>query len=64
MNKCKELLDQYTILYNSLEDNIKPRKNFKIINNKSYQYYKKLSKEILIAIEIIKKIDVVKQSSK
>jgi hypothetical protein len=38
-----------------LEDNIKPRKNFKIINNKSHQYYKKLSKEILIAIEIIKK---------
>jgi len=64
MNKCYELLEQYTILYNSLENNIKPRKNFKIINNKSYQYYKKLSKEILIAIEIIKKIDDVKQSSK
>tara|TARA_B100001778_G_scaffold111328_1_gene91130 strand:+ start:5375 stop:5551 length:177 start_codon:yes stop_codon:yes gene_type:complete len=57
MNKCYELLEQYTILYNnSLENNIKPRKNFKILNNKSYQYYKKLSKEILIAIEIIKKI--------
>ena len=54
MNKCYELLEKYTILYNSLEDNIKPRKKFKIINNKSYQYYKKLSKEI------IKKIDDVK----
>ena len=57
MNKCYELLEQYTILYNnSLENNIKPRKNFKILNNKNYQNYKKLSKEILIAIEIIKKI--------
>ena len=31
MNKCYELLENYTILYNSLEDNIKPRKNLKII---------------------------------
>ena len=29
MNKCYELLEKYTILYNSLEDNIKPRKNNK-----------------------------------
>ena len=31
MNKCYELLEKYTRLYNSLEDNIKPRKKLKII---------------------------------
>jgi hypothetical protein len=33
----------------------KPQKEFKILGNKSTKYYKKLSNEILITIECLKK---------
>ena len=71
MNKCKEILEQYNIIYNDYKHNLniyhslknkalcrngfRPQKTFKVLNNKSYQYYKKLSNEILITIELLKK---------
>jgi len=71
MNKCKEILEQYNAIYKDYKHNIniynslknkalcrngfKPQKEFKILGNKSTKYYKKLSNEILIAIECLKK---------
>ena len=71
MNKCKEILEQYNVIYadykqnqniyNSLKNKalcrngFRPQKEFKILGNKSTKYYKKLSNEILITIECLKK---------
>ena len=65
MNKCKEILEQYTLIYkqnlniyHSLKNKalrrngFRPQKEFKILGNK---YYKRLSNEILITIELLKK---------
>jgi hypothetical protein len=71
MNKCKEILEQYNIIYrdykhnqniyNSLKNKalcrngFRPQKEFKILSNKSTKYYKKLSNEILITTELLKR---------
>jgi hypothetical protein len=71
MNKCKEILEQYKAIYKDYKQNLniynslknkalcrngfKPQKEFKILGNKSTKYYKKLSNEILITIECLKK---------
>ena len=71
MNKCKEILEQYKVAYKDYKQNLniynslknkalcrngfKPQKEFKILGNKSTKYYKKLSNEILITIECLKK---------
>ena len=71
MNKCKEILEQYKVIYKDYNQNLniynslknkalcrngfKPQKEFKILGNKSTKYYKKLSNEILITIECLKK---------
>jgi len=71
MNKCKEILEQYKAIYKDYKQNLniynslknkalcrngfKPQKEFKILGNKSTKYYKKLSNEILITIEFLKK---------
>ena len=71
MNKCKEIWQQYKVIYKDYKQNLniyntlknkalcrngfKPQKEFKILGNKSTKYYKKLSNEILITIEFLKK---------
>ena len=71
MNKCKEILEQYKVAYKDYKQNLniynslknkalcrngfRPQKEFKILGNKSTKYYKKLSNEILITIECLKK---------
>jgi hypothetical protein len=71
MNKCKEILEQYKVIYKDYKQNLniynslknkalcrngfKPQKEFKILGNKPTKYYKKLSNEILITIECLKK---------
>lgn len=71
MNKCKEILEQYNAVYKDYKQNFniyhslknkalcrngfRPQKEFKILGNKSTKYYKKLSNEILITIECLKK---------
>lgn len=71
MNKCKEILEEYNAIYKDYKQNLniynslknkalcrngfKPQKEFKILSNKSTKYYKKLSNEILITIEFLKK---------
>ena len=71
MNKCKEILEEYNAIYKDYKQNLKiynslknkalcrngfrPQKEFKILGNKSTKYYKKLSNEILITIEFLKK---------
>lgn len=71
MNKCKEILEEYNAIYKDYKQNLniynslknkalcrngfKPQKEFKILGNKSTKYYKKLSNEILITIECLKK---------
>ena len=71
MNKCKEILEEYNAVYKDYKQNLniynslknkalcrngfKPQKEFKILSNKSTKYYKKLSNEILITIEFLKK---------
>ena len=71
MNKCKEILEEYNVVYKDYKQNLniynslknkalcrngfKPQKEFKILSNKSTKYYKKLSNEILITIECLKK---------
>jgi hypothetical protein len=71
MNKCKEILEQYNVIYKDYKQNLniyhslknkalcrngfKPQKEFKILGSKSTKYYKKLSNEILITIECLKK---------
>lgn len=71
MNKCKEILEEYNAIYKDYKQNLniynslknkalcrngfRPQKEFKILSNKSTKYYKKLSNEILITIEYLKK---------
>jgi hypothetical protein len=71
MNKCKEILEEYNAVYKDYKQNLniynslknkalcrngfRPQKEFKILSNKSTKYYKKLSNEILITIEYLKK---------
>jgi hypothetical protein len=71
MNKCKEILEEYNAIYKDYKQNLniynslknkalcrngfRPQKEFKILSNKSTKYYKKLSNEILITIEFLKK---------
>lgn len=71
MNKCVEILEQYTVIYKDYKQNLniyhslkkkalcrngfRPQKEFKIFGSKSTKYYKKLSNEILITIECLKK---------
>jgi len=71
MNKCVEILEQYTVIYKDYKQNLniyhslkkkalcrngfRPQKEFKILGNKSTKYYKRLSNEILITIELLKK---------
>ena len=71
MNKGKEILEEYNAVYKDYKQNLniynslknkalcrngfRPQKEFKILSNKSTKYYKKLSNEILITIEFLKK---------
>ena len=63
MNKCKEILEEYNVVYKDYKQNLniyhslknkalcrngfRPQKEFKILSNKSTKYYKKLSNECL-----------------
>ena len=57
--KCKAVLEQYNILYEQYKKNISSTKDrkifktFKVYDNKSYQYYKKLSNEIFSTIQVL-----------